>query len=155
MHCSLGRGYDLCKAYRGQGFDATIEACIHYLILDEENDVKRLGGKAKINPPIRPRHEVEALWRHLAAGNITVVSTDHVSWSEDRKTDPKMLKNASGVPGLKVYALLVKGLTERRLPVTWAATSLAGNPRQSCSASGIGSALAVDGTPISSGAPRS
>ena len=124
-----GRGYDLCKAYRGQGFDTTIEACIHYLILDEENDVKRLGGKAKINPPIRPRHEVEALWRHLAAGNVTVVSTDHVSWSEDRKTDPDMLKNSSGVPGLEVlYALLMKGLTERKLPVTWAARLLAANP---------------------------
>ena len=40
-----------------------------------------------------------------------------------------MLKNASGVPGLEVlYALLVKGLTERDLPLTWAARLLAANP---------------------------
>jgi allantoinase len=129
VHCSIGRGYDLCAAYRMQGFDTTIEACIHYLTLDEENDVARLGGKAKINPPLRPRREVEALWHHLAAGNITVVSTDHVSWSEDRKTDPIMLKNASGVPGLEVlYPLLLKALTERKLSVTLAARLLAGNP---------------------------
>ena len=102
VHCSIGRGYELAAAYRAQGHGATIEACIHYLTLDEENDVRRLGGKAKINPPLRPRREVEALWHHLAAGNVTVVSTDHVSWSEDRKTDPNMLKNASGVPGLEV-----------------------------------------------------
>ena len=74
-----------------QGFAATIECCIHYLTLDEENDVARLGGKAKINPPIRPRAEVEKLWRQVAAGNVTLVSTDHVSWSEDRKTNPDML----------------------------------------------------------------
>jgi allantoinase len=92
VHCSVGRGYELRESYRRQGFDATVEACIHYLILDEENDVARLGGKAKINPPVRPRHEVEALWRHLAAGQVTVVSTDHVSWSESRKTDPDMRK---------------------------------------------------------------
>ena len=129
VHCSLGRGYDLCKAYRGQGFDTTIEACIHYLILDEENDVKRLGGKGKINPPIRPRHEVEALWRHLAAGNVTVVSTDHVSWSEDRKTNPDMLANASGVPGLEVMVpLFVKGALERGIPLTAAARLMAANP---------------------------
>lgn len=129
VHCSVGRGYDLCAGYRTQGFDTTIEACIHYLILDEENDVARLGGKAKINPPIRPRREVEALWRHLAAGNVTVVSTDHVSWSEDRKTNPDMLKNSSGVPGLEaLYALLMKGLTERKLDVSWAARLLAANP---------------------------
>jgi allantoinase len=129
VHCSIGRGYDLCAAYRRQGFDTTIEACIHYLTLDEENDVARLGGKAKINPPLRPRREVEALWHHLAAGNITVVSTDHVSWSEDRKSDPVMLKNASGVPGLEVlYPLLLKALTERGLSVTLAARLLAANP---------------------------
>jgi allantoinase len=129
VHCSIGRGYELKAAYRAQGFDATMEACIHYLTLDEESDVKRLGGKAKINPPIRPRAEVESLWRHLAADNVTIVSTDHVSWSEDRKTDPNMLKNASGVPGLEaLYPLLLKGLDERRLPLTYAAQLLAHNP---------------------------
>jgi allantoinase len=129
VHCSIGRGYELCVAYRMQGFDTTIEACIHYLTLDEESDVARLGGKAKINPPLRPRREVEALWQHLAAGNITVVSTDHVSWSENRKTDPVMLKNASGIPGLEVlYALLLKELEERGLSFRLAAKLLAANP---------------------------
>jgi len=129
VHSSIGRGYELAAAYRAQGHGATIEACIHYLTLDEENDVRRLGGKAKINPPLRPRAEVEALWRHLAAGNVTVVSTDHVSWSEDRKSDPNMLKNASGVPGLEVlYGLLLKGLDERKLPLTHAPRLLAANP---------------------------
>src|SRR5690349_5384288 len=110
VHCSLGRGYDIARAYRRDGFAATVECCIHYLTLDEENDVKRLGGKAKINPPVRPRTEVEALWRQVAAGNVTLVSTDHVSWSENRKTDPDMLKNSSGVPGLEVMVpLFVKG----------------------------------------------
>ncbi len=129
VHCSLGRGYEMAAAYRAQGVDATIEACIHYLTLSEEDDVARLGGKAKINPPIRCRAEREALWRHLAAGNVTVVSTDHVSWSEDRKTDPDMLRNASGVPGLEVlYPLLVQGLLDRGLPLTWAPRLLAANP---------------------------
>jgi len=119
----------LAAAYRAQGHGATIEACVHYLTLDEENDVRRLGGKAKINPPLRPRHEVEALWHHLAAGNVTIVSTDHVSWSEDRKTDPNMLKNASGIPGLEaLYGLLLKGLDERKLSLTHAARLLAHNP---------------------------
>lgn len=129
VHCSVGRGYDLCRGYREMGHRASIEACIHYLVLDEENDVRRLGGKAKINPPIRSRAEVEKLWAHLAAGNITMVSTDHVSWSEDRKTDPDMLKNSSGVPGLEAMVpLLVKGLMERGLPLTWAARLLSANP---------------------------
>jgi len=129
VHCSLSRGYDIAKTYRDQGFAATIECCIHYLVLDEEKDVKRLGGKAKINPPIRPRAEVEALWKQVAAGNVTMVSTDHVSWSENRKTDPDMLKNSSGVPGLEVMIpLFVKGALERNVSLTWAAKLMAENP---------------------------
>lgn len=129
VHCSIGRGYEIAAAYRAQGHRATIECCIHYLTLDEENDVARLGGKAKINPPIRPRAEVEKLWRHVAAGNVTLVSTDHVSWSEDRKTDPDMLANASGVPGLEVMVpLFVKGALERGIPLTRAAELMSLNP---------------------------
>lgn len=129
VHCSIGRGYDLCAAYREQGFDTTIEACIHYLVLSEEDDVSRLGGFAKINPPIRPRAERESLWSHLARGGVTIVSTDHVSWSRDRKSNPDMLKNASGAPGLEpLYALLLSGLEQRGLPLTFAARLLAQNP---------------------------
>jgi allantoinase len=91
--------------------------------------VKRLGGKAKINPPIRPRAEVEKLWRHVADGKVTLVSTDHVSWSENRKTNPDMLANASGVPGLEVMIpLFVKGLMERGIPLTRAAELMSLNP---------------------------
>ncbi|PDS80633.1 amidohydrolase family protein [Rhizobium sp. L43] len=129
VHCSLGRGYDIARAYRRDGFAATVECCIHYLTLDEENDVKRLGGKAKINPPIRPRAEVERLWRKVAEGDVWLVSTDHVSWSENRKTNPDMLANASGVPGLEVMVpLFVKGAIERGIPLTWAARLMAENP---------------------------
>jgi allantoinase len=99
------------------------------LMLDEESDVSRLVGFAKINPPVRARREREALWHHLAAGNITIVSTDHVSWSADRKSNPNMLENASGVPSLEVlYSLLVTALVERNLSPTWAARLLAANP---------------------------
>ncbi|PDS33171.1 dihydroorotase [Rhizobium phaseoli] len=129
VHCSLGRGYDIARAYRRDGFAATVECCIHYLTLDEENDVKRLGGKAKINPPLRPRAEVEKLWRKVAEGDVWLVSTDHVSWSENRKTNPDMLANASGVPGLEVMVpLFVKGAIERGVPLTWAARLMAENP---------------------------
>lgn len=129
VHCSLGRGYEIARSYRDQGYAATIECCIHYLTLDEENDVARLGGKAKINPPIRPRAEVEKLWQHVEAGNVTLVSTDHVSWSEDRKTNSDMLANASGVPGLEAMVpLFIKGALDHGVSLTWAARLMAGNP---------------------------
>jgi allantoinase len=144
VHCSLARGYEIARRYRDEGHAATIECCIHYLTLDEENDVRRLGGKAKINPPIRPRAEVEKLWEHVRAGNVTMVSTDHVSWSEDRKTNPDMLANASGVPGLEAMVpLFVKGARERDIPLTWAARLMAENPARHFRIDGTKGALTV------------
>ena len=129
VHCSLARGYDIAAAYRLDGFEATVECCIHYLTLDEEHDVARLGGKAKINPPVRPRKEVEAVWDRVRNGLVWLVSTDHVAWSENRKTNPDMLANASGVPGLEVMIpLFVKGALERDISLTWAARLMAENP---------------------------
>lgn len=131
VHCSLGRGYELSAVYRAQGYQTTIEACLHYLMLNEDDDVARLGGRAKVNPPIRGREQQQALWHHLAAGNITIVSTDHVSWSLERKTNPEMLANASGATGLEVlYPLLVQGCLERGISIHTAAQVLAENPAQ-------------------------
>jgi allantoinase len=128
VHCSTSRGYELCAAYRGMGHRTTIEACLHYLVLSEE-DLARIGGLGKVNPPIRPAAERESLWRHLAAGNVTIVSTDHVSWPLERKSNPDMFANASGVPGLEVlYTLFVTQCLKRGLPLTWAARLLAHNP---------------------------
>ena len=128
VHCSTARGYELCAAYRAMGHRTTIEACLHYLILCEE-DLARIGGLGKVNPPIRPAMEREQLWRHLAAGNITIVSTDHVSWPLERKSNPDMFANASGVPGLEVlYLLFVKECLARGVPLTWAARLLADHP---------------------------
>src|SRR5690606_16993506 len=53
----------------------------------------------------------------------------HVSWSENRKTNPDMLANASGVPGLEVMVpLFVMGALKRGIPLTWAAKLMAENP---------------------------
>ena len=128
VHCSTARGYELSAAYRAMGHRTTIEACLHYLVLSEE-DLARIGGLGKVNPPIRPAAEREQLWRHLAAGNITIVSTDHVSWPLERKSNPDMFANASGVPGVEVlYTLFVTECLARGLPVTWAARLIAHNP---------------------------
>ena len=35
------------------------------------------GIGAKVNPPIRPREDVEALWEHVLDGNVDWVVSDH------------------------------------------------------------------------------
>ena len=111
-----------------RGINVTAEVTPHHLLLTDEC-AEGYDPVFKVNPPLRPRAEVEKLWRKVADGDVWLVSTDHVSWSENRKTNPDMLANASGVPGLEVMVpLFVKGAVERGIPLTWAARLMAENP---------------------------
>jgi allantoinase len=128
VHCSVGRGFDLCESFKQQGVRASIETCVHYLTLSED-DVVRLGALAKVNPPIRPKEEVEKLWGHLVAGHIDFVSSDHVAWGLERKGNPNIHKNSSGIPGLEtLLPALYSGCVQRGLPVTLVAKHLSEGP---------------------------
>ena len=50
VHCSLGRGIDICESYKRQGFAASVEVCIHYLCFAEDIDVKARGGTGQDQP---------------------------------------------------------------------------------------------------------
>lgn len=47
-----------------------------------------MGGK--VNPPLRPREDAEALWDHLLAGNFSWVTSDHACCKDETKFgDPR------------------------------------------------------------------
>ena len=121
-HSSLARGFELAEMFRGMGAETTGEACIQYLCMTED-DIVRLGGKGKCNPPFRTAAEVERMWRCLAAGKIAYVSTDHAPWPLERKTLPDIFANGAGLTGLQSFApLMFSLLAERGLPPTLMAT---------------------------------
>lgn len=129
VHASNKRAYELAKAYKNQGYEANIECCLHYLVLCEDEDVKNLKGIAKVNPPIRTKEEREGIWEYLKSGDITCVSTDHVSWSLDRKTKENIFDNASGVTGIEMLLpLLLSEAKRRELSLTLIARVLSYNP---------------------------
>lgn len=66
-HSSVARGFAIAEAFRAAGGQATGEACIQYLCMTEE-DLVRLGGRGKCNPPFRTAAEVERMWAALLAG---------------------------------------------------------------------------------------
>jgi len=101
VHVSTSRGFELCEMYRKAGHNASIETCIQYLMLNHEEHTRRLGAKTKHYPPIRPKAETEKLWSHIAQGHCTFVSSDHVSWGLERKSDLNVFRNSSGGPGLE------------------------------------------------------
>jgi allantoinase len=65
------------------------EVTIGHLMLDVNS---RAGALAKVNPPIRPREDVEYLWEQLLAGNVHWVVSDHACCRHETKA----AKNALG-----------------------------------------------------------
>ena len=118
----LARGFDLAATFRGMGMQATGEACIQYLCMTED-DLVRLGGRGKCNPPFRTAAEVERMWAALADDKIAYVSTDHAPWPLARKTLPDIFACGAGLVGLQSFApLMFTLLDERGLPPTLMAT---------------------------------
>ncbi|WP_181763631.1 dihydroorotase [Streptomyces albidus (ex Kaewkla and Franco 2022)] len=63
------------------------EVTIGHLLANIET-ASGIGGK--VNPPLRPQEDVDALWEHLVAGNIDWVVSDHACCKEETKFgDPK------------------------------------------------------------------
>jgi len=58
------------------------EATIGHLLLDVDAPC---GPHAKVNPPIRPREDVEFLWQSVLDGNIDWVVSDHACCSAEKK----------------------------------------------------------------------
>lgn len=120
-HLSLPKSVRLAHWYRGEQWaDVTIETCPHYLVFDTE-DVVRLGGRLKINPPVRDRAESEGLWTALAEGQVDVIASDHAPWTVEKKSHKVMLANHSGVPGVETIYPTILAEALRRGPVTLAA----------------------------------
>ncbi len=121
-HSSLARGFDIAETFRAMGAMATGEACIQYLCMTEE-DIVRLGGRGKCNPPFRTKDEVERMWASLLDDKVSNVSTDHAPWPADRKTSPDIFANGAGLTGMQSFApLMFTLLDERGLSPTVMAT---------------------------------
>jgi len=117
-HSSVARGFEIAESFRAMGGKASGEACIQYLCMTEE-DLVRLKGFGKCNPPFRTAEEVERMWAALVAGKVAYVSTDHAPWQREKKLGDDIFACGAGLTGMQSYApLMYSLLTERGLPLT-------------------------------------
>ncbi len=129
-HSSIARGFDMAAAFRElDGAHTSAEACIQYLCMTEE-DVVRLEGFGKCNPPFRTAEEVERMWESLVDGRVSYISTDHAPWPYERKLyKGDIFAPGAGLTGMQSFApLMYTLLAERGLPVTMMAKYCAEQP---------------------------
>lgn len=106
-HLSTAAGIDLVRKAKADGITVSCEVAPHHLFLSV-HDYERLGTLAKMNPPLRPLADVEALWRGVEDGTVDCIATDHAPHTLEEKTTPdNPLTAPSGVPGVETMVPLL------------------------------------------------
>jgi allantoinase len=106
------------------------EVTIGHLVLDTNSSA---GVLAKVNPPIRPREDVEFLWQKVLEGKVDWVVSDHACCRHETKAAKHALGNIwlakSGFGGTEylLAALLSEG-AKRGLPLHRVAELTSYNP---------------------------
>ena len=106
------------------------EVTIGHLMLDTS---AKAGVLAKVNPPIRPREDVEYLWQKLAEGAIDWVVSDHACCRHETKAAKNALGNIwlakSGFGGTEyLLPALVSEASKRGLSYNRIAALASANP---------------------------
>lgn len=83
LHLSSAKALDAAVRMRDAfpQIDFRREVTIGHLLADVS--MKNIG--AKVNPPIRPREDVEAVWEHVLAGDVDWVVSDHACCRDEMK----------------------------------------------------------------------
>ena len=99
QHVSTAETVSLLRRAKDQGVSVTAETCPHYLTLTDEA-VKGYDSNTKVNPPLRPAPDVEAVRAALRDGTIDAIASDHLPQHvADKEQD--FLAAAPGMIGLE------------------------------------------------------
>jgi dihydroorotase len=109
-HLSTAGSVDLVRAAKQRGLAVSAEASPHHFTLTEDA-VDGYNTNAKMNPPLRTAHDVEAVRRGLHDGTIEVIATDHAPHHRDEK-EVEFDVAANGIVGLETALPLALRLTE-------------------------------------------
>jgi dihydroorotase len=105
-HVSAAVTVEIIRDAKRRGVKITAETCPHYFSLDETL-LLSCDADFRMNPPLRTRHDIDAVIEGLADGTIDAIVTDHAPHTAEEKAD--FFKAPNGVVGLETS--LAAGIT--------------------------------------------
>ncbi len=107
-HTSHPEAVELVRRERTRGASLWVESCPQYFFLNE-SEVLDHGPFRKFTPPARLKsgEEAAAMWRLLAEGGITHISTDHAPSTRAQKQDGNIWQVPFGLPGVETTLTLM------------------------------------------------
>jgi dihydroorotase len=126
-HISTAGAVELVRHSKRRGLPVTAEATPHHFTLTEQA-VDGYNTNAKMNPPLRTQHDVEAVRAGLADGTIDVIATDHAPHHRDEK-EVEFDHALNGIVGLETaLPLALRMATEIGLSLDALVTAMSVNP---------------------------
>ena len=143
LHLSVAAALDAVRAAKGAGLPVTAEAAPHHFTLDD-SVVASYDPVFKVNPPLRPTADVEAVRVALGDGTLDAIATDHAPHTQEDKEAP-FDEAPPGMLGLETALALA--LTELSLPLERVLALLSWQPAR------IAGLEAEHGGPVAEGRP--
>ncbi|QGN57100.1 dihydroorotase [Nostocoides sp. HKS02] len=145
-HVSTAGTVEVLRWAKAQGIAVTAEVTPHHLVLTTDL-LTGYDPTFKVNPPLRPQEDVEALRQALADGTIDAVATDHAPHARHDK-EHAFVDAAFGMLGLETALSVVSDVMVTTGLLDWAGVArvMAQNPARIAG-------LADHGRPIEVGAP--
>ena len=134
LHLSSRKAIDAALKMRDvfPHIDFRREVTVGHLLLDVDC---ACAVHAKVNPPIRPREDVEALWEAVLAGDVDWIVSDHAccsaeqKWSKEEPNNIWLAKSGFGGTEWLLSGVLSEG-SKRGMPYNRMAELLSWNPAQ-------------------------
>jgi dihydroorotase len=143
LHLSTAMAIAMVRAAKAAKIPVTAEAAPHHFTLTDEL-VSSYDPVFKVNPPLRPQSDVDAVRAALSDGTVDAIATDHAPHAQEAKELP-FDQAPPGMLGLQTALALA--LTELDLPVEQVLALLSWQPAR------IAGLAGQHGGPIGEGAP--
>jgi len=120
-HLSTREGLESLREARGKGELSFAETCPQYLALTDEVYARPDGINFLCSPPIRSRADVDAMWKGVAEGVVSMVNSDHCGFGLKMKALGKgdFSQTPNGMPGVetRLPVMYTEGVLKNRITV--------------------------------------
>ncbi|MCE7746675.1 MAG: amidohydrolase family protein, partial [Candidatus Heimdallarchaeota archaeon] len=106
VHLSSEGALRVCEEAQNRSIPVYVEGRPIFLYLTREEYLKPEGALYVVQPPLREKSDVKALWKGVQQGSIHTIATDHAPHTREQKLNPD-LDISKLVPGINELQVML------------------------------------------------
>ncbi|UCD73228.1 MAG: dihydroorotase family protein, partial [Candidatus Bathyarchaeota archaeon] len=105
-HLSTKKSIEMVREAKEMGMPITCEVTPHHLLLTK-SQMRRLGSKGMVNPPLRSREDILGLWEGVLDGTVDILASDHAPHERSEKESESVTGVPPGFSGIETLASIM------------------------------------------------